>query len=131
MGLWLSGIRKEDLSTSVMSEHASTLATFRGRQLAPSLPVVALRGRPAVIESEGHCETPQEPSSEVMDAWMAWFGQLGEAVVDMAHPSVPLQPSHRMEHQARAAGRTRPPAIRSLRQQIFTMPSSWPRDARG
>jgi hypothetical protein len=31
-------------------------------------------------------ETPQEPSPEVMDRWMAWFGELGEAVVDMGAP---------------------------------------------
>jgi hypothetical protein len=31
-------------------------------------------------------ETPQEPSPEVMEAWMAWFGQLGEAVIDMGAP---------------------------------------------
>ena len=30
--------------------------------------------------------TPEEPSSEVMDRWMAWFGELGEAVVDMGAP---------------------------------------------
>ena len=31
-------------------------------------------------------ETPEEPSPEVMDRWMAWFGQLGDAVVDMGAP---------------------------------------------
>lgn len=31
-------------------------------------------------------ETPEEPSSAVMDRWMAWFGELGEAVVDMGAP---------------------------------------------
>ena len=31
-------------------------------------------------------ETPEEPSPEVMDRWMAWFGELGEAVVDMGAP---------------------------------------------
>jgi hypothetical protein len=31
-------------------------------------------------------ETPEEPSREVMDRWMAWFGELGEAVVDMGSP---------------------------------------------
>ena len=31
-------------------------------------------------------ETPEEPSAEVMDRWMAWFGELGEAVVDMGAP---------------------------------------------
>src|SRR5262245_5390907 len=30
--------------------------------------------------------TPEEPSPEVMDRWMAWFRQLGEAVVDMGSP---------------------------------------------
>ena len=31
-------------------------------------------------------ETPEEPSPEVMDRWIAWFGQLGHAVVDMGAP---------------------------------------------
>ena len=31
-------------------------------------------------------ETPEEPSPEVMDRWMAWFGQLGAAVVDTGAP---------------------------------------------
>jgi hypothetical protein len=31
-------------------------------------------------------ETPEEPSQEVMDRWMAWFGSLGERVVDMGAP---------------------------------------------
>ena len=31
-------------------------------------------------------ETPEEPSPDVMDGWMAWFGELGEAVVDMGAP---------------------------------------------
>jgi hypothetical protein len=31
-------------------------------------------------------ETPDEPSPEVMDRWMAWFGELGEAMVDMGAP---------------------------------------------
>lgn len=31
-------------------------------------------------------ETPEEPSKAVMDRWMAWFGALGEAVVDMGAP---------------------------------------------
>ena len=31
-------------------------------------------------------ETPEQPSSEVMERWMAWFGELGEAVVDMGAP---------------------------------------------
>jgi hypothetical protein len=31
-------------------------------------------------------ETPEEPSPEVMDRWMAWFGKLGDAVVDMGAP---------------------------------------------
>jgi hypothetical protein len=31
-------------------------------------------------------ETPEQPSPEVMDRWMAWFGELGEAVVDMGAP---------------------------------------------
>jgi hypothetical protein len=31
-------------------------------------------------------ETPEEPSPEVMDRWMAWFGALGDAVVDMGSP---------------------------------------------
>jgi hypothetical protein len=28
-------------------------------------------------------KTPQAPTDEVMARWMAWFGQLGSAVVDM------------------------------------------------
>ena len=31
-------------------------------------------------------ETPETPSPAVMDRWMAWFGQHGEAVVDMGAP---------------------------------------------
>ena len=31
-------------------------------------------------------ETPEVPSAEVMDRWMAWFGELGAAVVDMGAP---------------------------------------------
>src|SRR5437899_12865182 len=31
-------------------------------------------------------ETPEAPSPEVMDRWMAWFGELGAAVVDMGAP---------------------------------------------
>ncbi len=31
-------------------------------------------------------ETPEEPSPEVMDRWMAWFSELGPAVVDMGAP---------------------------------------------
>ena len=31
-------------------------------------------------------ESPEEPSPEVMDRWMAWFGDLGSAVVDMGSP---------------------------------------------
>src|SRR5947209_11806113 len=31
-------------------------------------------------------ETPEEPSGAVMDRWMAWFAQLGDAVVDMGAP---------------------------------------------
>ena len=31
-------------------------------------------------------ETPEEPSPEVMDRWMAWFGELEEAVVDTGAP---------------------------------------------
>ena len=30
--------------------------------------------------------TPEEPSPAVMERWMAWFGELGEAVVDMGAP---------------------------------------------
>ena len=29
---------------------------------------------------------PDEPSEAVMDRWMAWFGVLGDAVVDMGAP---------------------------------------------
>jgi hypothetical protein len=31
-------------------------------------------------------ETPEEPSQAVMDRWMAWFTELGDAVVDMGAP---------------------------------------------
>ena len=31
-------------------------------------------------------ETTEESSPEVMDRWMAWFSQVGEAVVDMGAP---------------------------------------------
>ena len=31
-------------------------------------------------------DTPDAPSPEVMDRWMAWFGELGEAVVDTGAP---------------------------------------------
>jgi hypothetical protein len=31
-------------------------------------------------------ETPQEPSQDEMERWMAWFGALGEAVVEMGAP---------------------------------------------
>jgi hypothetical protein len=31
-------------------------------------------------------DNPEEPSQAVMDRWMAWFGQLGDAVVDMGSP---------------------------------------------
>jgi hypothetical protein len=31
-------------------------------------------------------DTPEAPSPEVMNRWMAWFGELGDAVVDMGAP---------------------------------------------
>jgi len=31
-------------------------------------------------------ETPEAPSPEVMERWMAWFGGLGSAVADMGAP---------------------------------------------
>src|SRR5438067_12748162 len=31
-------------------------------------------------------EPPEEPSGPVMDGWMAWFAELGKAVVDMGAP---------------------------------------------
>jgi hypothetical protein len=31
-------------------------------------------------------ETPEAASPDVMDRWMAWFGELGDAVVDMGAP---------------------------------------------
>ena len=31
-------------------------------------------------------ETPEQPSPEVMDRWMAWFATLGDAVIDMGSP---------------------------------------------
>ena|ERR1700720_3403913 len=34
-------------------------------------------------------ETPEAPSPEMMDRWMAWFRELGEAVVDMGAPFGP------------------------------------------
>ena len=36
-------------------------------------------------------ESPEEPSPAVMDAWMAWFGELGDAVVDMGAPFGPAK----------------------------------------
>jgi hypothetical protein len=33
--------------------------------------------------------TPEEPSQESMDRWMAWFGELGDAVADMGAPFGP------------------------------------------
>ncbi|MBI4884351.1 MAG: hypothetical protein HY826_09895 [Actinobacteria bacterium] len=30
--------------------------------------------------------SPEEPSPDVMERWMAWFGKLGNAVVDMGAP---------------------------------------------
>ena len=29
---------------------------------------------------------PEDPSQETMDRWMAWFGGLGDAVVDLGSP---------------------------------------------
>jgi hypothetical protein len=77
-------------------------------------------------------ETSEEPSSEVMDRWMAWFGELGEAVVDMGAPfgATATIASDGTPSEGRA-GRTRRMATRSSRQPIFTMPSSWPWDVRG
>ena len=31
-------------------------------------------------------DTPEQPSPEVMNLWMAWFGELGDSVVDMGAP---------------------------------------------
>ena len=31
-------------------------------------------------------ETPPAPSPDVMETWMAWFGQLGDAVVELGAP---------------------------------------------
>ena len=31
-------------------------------------------------------EAPEEPSAATMERWMAWFGELGGAVVDMGSP---------------------------------------------
>ena len=31
-------------------------------------------------------DTPEEPSPAVMDRWIAWFGELGDSVVDMGAP---------------------------------------------
>jgi hypothetical protein len=31
-------------------------------------------------------ESPEDPSQAVMDRWMAWFGELGDSVVDMGAP---------------------------------------------
>ena len=31
-------------------------------------------------------EAPEEPSPEVMDRWMAWFGDLGDSIADMGSP---------------------------------------------
>lgn len=31
-------------------------------------------------------ESPEEPSPEVMDRWMAWFSELGDSIADMGSP---------------------------------------------
>ena len=31
-------------------------------------------------------QTPETPEADVMDRWMAWFAELGHAVVDMGAP---------------------------------------------
>jgi len=31
-------------------------------------------------------ESPEQPSQEVMDRWMAWFGELGDSIADMGAP---------------------------------------------
>jgi hypothetical protein len=31
-------------------------------------------------------ESPEEPSQEVMDRWMAWFGELGDSIADLGSP---------------------------------------------
>lgn len=67
-------------------------------------------------------ETPEDPSQAVMDRWMAWLVELGEAVVDMGAPFGASARSRRMEHRARGAGRTRRRVIPSMRQPAFTMP---------
>ena len=35
------------------------------------------------------CQGYQEPSKEVMDAWMQWFGEIKEHIVDSGNPFGP------------------------------------------
>ena len=57
-------------------------------------------------------QSPEDPSPAVMDRWMAWFGELGDAVVDMGARSGLPQRSRRMEHRAREVDLTLRPATR-------------------
>jgi len=52
-------------------------------------------------------ETPEVPSAEVMDRWMAWFGELGAAVVDMGAPFVAAG-DHRVRWDPERRRRSRP-----------------------
>lgn len=74
-------------------------------------------------------ETPEEPSQAVMERWMAWFGELGEAVVDMGAPFGASATIASDGTPSDGRGRTRRRVIPSLRQPDFTMPWSRPRDA--
>ena len=35
------------------------------------------------------CQGYQEPSKEIMDAWMKWFGSIGDKMVDSGNPFGP------------------------------------------
>ena len=68
-------------------------------------------------------ESPEEPSPEVMDRWMAWFGELGSAVVDMGSPLRVLRRLRRTARRAKEAVRTPRRVTPSSRPPTFTMPS--------
>ena len=68
-------------------------------------------------------ETPDQPSPEIMDRWMAWFGTLGDAVIDMGAPLSDTATIASDGTPSPGAGPDPRPAIRSLRQPIFMMPS--------
>lgn len=68
-------------------------------------------------------ETPEPPSPEVMDRWMAWFGTLGDAVIDMGAPFGDAATIASDGTPSPGPALTLRPAIRSLRHPIFMTPS--------